>query len=186
MEYPQPARTPKRPMGSPWGEVQTIRAIAPGIDYLTTAGHGGLYLDQERWKELHATFPMFKPFAGQGYLEEDCDYNYAVLCWPQFFSIDQRMLAVEACLSGTYFTMNIAMWRTTDAALDLIEEVTEYRERHAQHWRRGGGYSHGGTWVQRMYRGPEQADWLLKANAPWPTGVWFDRLDNGTFRSIEE
>lgn len=58
-------------MNTPWGESQTIENVALGIDFISTASHGGYMLSQER----SDTMPNeLKPFTGnRRYWEEDCD-----------------------------------------------------------------------------------------------------------------
>ena len=56
---------------TPWGPGQHLYRIAEGIDYITTASHGGLRLSAERVKQLPASY---KPFTGdKKWAEEDCD-----------------------------------------------------------------------------------------------------------------
>lgn len=57
-------------MNTPWGESQTIDTLAPGILDISTAGHGGIFLDQDRMKELD----MISPFLLNNFFEEDCDW----------------------------------------------------------------------------------------------------------------
>lgn len=71
---------------SPWGLVQGVKEIAPGIHSISIASHGGIALNEARWAELVATFPFVQPWAGTGWLEEDCDAGYAILRWPEYFS----------------------------------------------------------------------------------------------------
>ncbi|MET4143798.1 hypothetical protein [Arthrobacter sp. UYCo732] len=58
---------------SPWGEIQEIEAMAPGMDVAYTAGHGGLKLTPERNAEVD---PAWRE--GSWY-EEDCAWSKAVL-----------------------------------------------------------------------------------------------------------
>ena len=56
---------------TPWGPIQDQEQIAPGVTYVSTAGHGGLVLDHDRWlslpKEVRDT--MLNP----AFAEEDCE-----------------------------------------------------------------------------------------------------------------
>lgn len=58
--------------GSPWGQVQGVEIIADGIVRVWTAGHGGVWIDQEKRKIMKKT--GHAPFTGDwAWWEEDCD-----------------------------------------------------------------------------------------------------------------
>ena len=72
---------------SPWGEVQDIDPIADGIEFLFTAGHGGMKLSDERAKAVKAKFPNFTTWVGDcHYYEEDSDVAVVVATFPECFS----------------------------------------------------------------------------------------------------
>ena len=67
-ERPKPSNTK---FLTPWGPGQTLYQIAEGVQYITTASHGGLLLSDERVKELP---PSYKPFTkDKKWAEEDRD-----------------------------------------------------------------------------------------------------------------
>lgn len=70
---------------TPWGPSQTRTHFAPGIDFYSTAGHGGFHLDEERQGEFDRALPLFETFAGGPWYEEDCDACAVPLMWPEFF-----------------------------------------------------------------------------------------------------
>ena len=70
---------------TPWGISQDAKQIADGIVFYMTAGHGGIRLSTERWHEFRKVFPLFEPWAGPGWLEEDEDYGRAIMVWPEFW-----------------------------------------------------------------------------------------------------
>ena len=56
---------------SPWGKIQTAHKIVDGIYSVTTAGHGGLWLSDEKKKKLPKSY---KPYTGnRRWAEEDED-----------------------------------------------------------------------------------------------------------------
>lgn len=75
---PQPVRS------SRWGAVQHVTPIAEGIDFVSTAGHGGIVLSDDRQQEMHPALRI----SGNQY-EEDCEYSLVVINFPQFFKPDQ-------------------------------------------------------------------------------------------------
>lgn len=87
-----------RPVGydpkcrSPWGRIQDVRAIADGISWISTAGHGGFRLSKTRYNEMPAYLRACS-FTGNQFFEEDCSWCAVVLAFPQFFNADQSLAA---------------------------------------------------------------------------------------------
>lgn len=63
------------PMNTPWGPAQDVEPIAPGIDFISTASHGGFKLDAERNAEVpdYLRAASFNSQGERGWYEEDCD-----------------------------------------------------------------------------------------------------------------
>jgi hypothetical protein len=93
-------------MRTPWGQSQTQHKVADGITEVTTAGHGGTIVSEDRQKVIQAMFPKVVPFAhrgtgfggGQGYYEEDCDWCIPVLVWPEFWTVDVICIALRTAV----------------------------------------------------------------------------------------
>lgn len=81
------------PKHTPWGHADGIIILADGIASVSTSSHGGIWLSDERWKTLLEKFPMFQSWAGEGWLEEDCDWCVAALAFPEHFSEEHRAAA---------------------------------------------------------------------------------------------
>ena len=79
---------------TPWGKADYSKQEAPGIMRYTTPGHGGYHLSATRWAELRRVLPHFRPWAGDQWLEEDCDWAAAVMVWPELFTANQCAHAV--------------------------------------------------------------------------------------------
>ena len=62
---------------SPWGPIDESEEIAPGIVSVTTSGHGGLMLSEERQKAM----PNHLRLDRAGY-EEDGEYNLVAFAFP--------------------------------------------------------------------------------------------------------
>lgn len=76
--FHQPARGGRPP--SQWGAVANREVIAPGIEEVSCAGHGGVKLSPER----NALVPS--PLRSRdGWYEEDCEYNIPVATFPDAF-----------------------------------------------------------------------------------------------------
>lgn len=63
-----------------WGVIQHAEHIAPGIAFVSTAGHGGIKLDRAR----NAQVPDYMRRKG-GWYEEDCDYAIPVIIFADEF-----------------------------------------------------------------------------------------------------
>ncbi len=78
---------PKKIQQTPWGVADTAREITAGIWSVGTREHGGIYISDERLKELH---PAWRGFAGMAesyqWFEEDQDWAIVALCFPDHFS----------------------------------------------------------------------------------------------------
>ena len=74
------------PQHSPWGLVQSERRIADGIAFVSTASHGGFWLNAERLAEFRQMFPTFRGYSAQPpWFEEDCDYIAVVIAFQDEF-----------------------------------------------------------------------------------------------------
>lgn len=85
--------TPAHP--TPWGPIQTLKAITDGIDHVTTGSHGGFHLSDERRAEMPDLLREIKTFAGDNWYEEDCDWGLVALSFPQFFDGYELWIAVK-------------------------------------------------------------------------------------------
>ena len=89
---------------TPWGKPQTEKIIADGIVEYTTASHGGIHLSDNRWNELIELFPYLHSWAGENWLEEDCDWGWAAIRWPHLFDNKSVYHAVNsAILNAEYY-----------------------------------------------------------------------------------
>ena len=83
---------------TPWGVAQTVKVIAPGIVFYSTATHGGYYLD-EKTNERMPDFIKAATFGQQGFqgwYEEDLDWAFVVLVFQENFDLQKRELAAES------------------------------------------------------------------------------------------
>lgn len=81
---------------SPWGKPQHIKELAKGITLVSTASHGGFRLSSSRMKIIEEKFPTFTPWAGACWLEEDCDVAFAVVAFPELWTKEEVVTAVNA------------------------------------------------------------------------------------------
>lgn len=78
---------PSDPVGPcPWGAVQWRTSYAPGLDYVSTAGHGGFLLSAARLASMPSkyratAFDALYPHA----FEHDASFCGVVLSFPELF-----------------------------------------------------------------------------------------------------
>jgi len=87
---------------TPWGPTQTADQIAPGIVFYSTAGHGGFHLNAERNAQVRSEFKTgdnLMDLRSEGWYEEDCDAAIVIFTFPEFFSPERYILAVESLKS---------------------------------------------------------------------------------------
>ena len=71
-------------MDSPWGRIQDAAQLDTGIWRVSTARHGGIWLDQERRSQLPTSMKKTNFLKSSTWWEEDCDAVKVI----NFFGID--------------------------------------------------------------------------------------------------
>ena len=64
------------PSTSPWGSIQSNDLLAHGVWRVETAGHGGLWMSEERWGRIPETVQT--AFKHPRWAEEDCEMPVAL------------------------------------------------------------------------------------------------------------
>lgn len=129
---------------TPWGQSQDSHKIADGITFHSTSSHGGIILSKERWAEMKQLLPNIRTFCGvPGCLEEDCDYMYAVFCWPECWSDDYAMLGVVNMLKSGHMQCVQEQMEAGNAAVinqysKISERAERWKEANKDNWERGG------------------------------------------------
>lgn len=100
----------KRGLETPWGPTQQIEKISEGITWCSTASHGGYYVSNDldfgaTLSRMPEKYRSFKPWAGIGWYEEDCDWAIVCLAYPKEF---------EAHYGERYPEMKAAAERTVN------------------------------------------------------------------------
>lgn len=76
---------------SPWGPIQCVTRWADGIEFVSTASHGGFALSARRYYELTERLGPVALFLGncldhgRVWFEEDCDAQHVVRAFPRIF-----------------------------------------------------------------------------------------------------
>lgn len=92
---------------TPWGKSQHSKKIARGINFYSTARHGGIKVS----KKLNESMPAHLRIE-DGWYEEDCDYARVVLAFPQFFTQEQTYNAIASLKEWNWETYEIHFNRT--------------------------------------------------------------------------
>ena len=78
---------------TPWGEAETAKENPgeEGIVFVTTIGHGGFWLSDERLNEMPKELRKFGDSSPhhpswKGWFEEDCEWGAVALAFPEFFT----------------------------------------------------------------------------------------------------
>ena len=79
---------------TPWGVAQTMERVAEGITRYDTSSHGGYRLTPERVAAMPADIRAIKPYAADGWYEEDEDWALVCLAFPECFPPDAFHFAV--------------------------------------------------------------------------------------------
>lgn len=147
-------RTENRQEQTPWGLSDTVTHYMPGLDFLSTPGHGGFRLSQRLWDVLLEAFPSFQSFAGPGWLEEDEDANLAILRWPDLFTSQSVFFAVRYVRQTSNPRFDEAKERLNDGQHRAAEAIAEdFAKSIALCWERGSLWTAANGWMVSMMRG---------------------------------
>ncbi len=78
---------PKIDGPSPWGAIQSVEEPTPGLVFVSTASHGGVWLDAKRLAGMRPALLAPSRFyeAGSPWFEEDCEVLRVVVAYPEAF-----------------------------------------------------------------------------------------------------
>jgi hypothetical protein len=99
---------------SPWGKVDHVSDIAPGIQSCSTPGHGGFKLDRKHNEKVPAPFRQ-----KDGWYEGDCLYAVVLVTFPAYFT--------PAQVEGAHKTLK--SWYHAKANLKDAERYLKETER---------------------------------------------------------
>jgi hypothetical protein len=100
-----------RPIDTPWGPSQSIKEVAPGIHFVSTASHGGLQLSEERQHQMPEGLQ-------EEWFEEDCQW-----AWPT------AVFAKEMKPKDVWHAMKTLAGQTPKIPLPQAQEIANTWER---------------------------------------------------------
>lgn len=117
---------------TPWGESQSATEIADGIISYTTAGHGGIWLSCSRIDSFpKKLLPYIDVIAGESWFEEDCEWAFVAIAYPQFFS-KESLESAERTLRNTYPAAWEAFYgKKLEAGDSSAKDQKDFYEKHA-------------------------------------------------------
>lgn len=102
-DIPPFSMVPKVGGPSPWETIQHVRELAPGIIAVSTASHGGIWINSNRLNTMLKEFPElcrptnFYPLgqrpSGYQWFEEDCEWARVALAFPTAFTPEHQYAA---------------------------------------------------------------------------------------------
>lgn len=114
---------------TPWGSAQHSTTYAEGIEFHSTASHGGFRLSADRNRIVH---PLLR--ADDGFYEEDCAWAAVALTFPELFtSFEQR------CASETLKDWEPDAWEAIFATVlahgeSHVKDRRAFKLEHASDW----------------------------------------------------
>ena len=125
---------------SPWGHVQDCTQVAPEIIRVSTASHGGYHCIGQAQKRIETLFPEFKPYAGRGWYEEDCDWAIVALAHRPYFddrSVYHALKTVQGRSAGYFTAVRDCLHRGSLAARSVQAKAARYLEEHGDDYEIG-------------------------------------------------
>lgn len=130
---------------TPWGPAQIAKEIAPGITSVSTASHGGFILSPERLAALPQPLRAIKPWAGEGYYEEDCDWAIVVAGFWQYFDEHGAYFAYETMRSEQAGALGA--YCASPEGKSFAARHDDFYEANKTKFQRGGCSTSGGGWL---------------------------------------
>jgi hypothetical protein len=83
---------------TPWGSADGHRWLFVGgegesVEWFTTPSHGGFKVSDAARAKWPVALRDFRPFAGNGWYEEDCDWAIVAMAMPHLFSDEDKQRA---------------------------------------------------------------------------------------------
>ena len=85
---------------TPWGTAQSAKHFGVGIVLYGTASHGGFHVSSGLLRKMDEDM-RGDAYSPLGWFEEDCAYSLVVLSFPERFSVETRLDALNT--ARTYY-----------------------------------------------------------------------------------
>ena len=111
---------------SPWDQTQTCELLAPGVWWVTTAGHGGLMVDAATARETLSKAAIAHGMKWCRFVcyEEDCQYSIAFFERPDWYRTERKVHAhrelTQAELDSNLRTVKDWEWKYYEAKTGIV------------------------------------------------------------------
>jgi uncharacterized protein DUF7007 len=167
---------------TPWGLAHSTRVIAEGIVFHSTSSHGGFELSEQRLAAMPPALAAIRPFAGEGWYEEDCDWAILAIAFPQYFPPQDVWAAtrtVRRCHPAA------AAYVESRAGADVRWIVLQFTIHHGDKYILGVTSTSGSSWTAHFTRIRDGAEAIVhglssdEVNAPGPhdLSAYGDRVE---------
>lgn len=112
-------------MNTPWGRAQSVKQIAVGIQFVSTAGHGGVKLDRKTNDQI----PAYMRREG-GWYEEDVDWAIVATVFPNVFPATEVEQAERTLRNWSPDEWEAFYGRELRPGESKLKDEAEFRERH--------------------------------------------------------
>lgn len=141
---------------TPWGTAQHSERYAEGVIFYSTASHGGFHLDEKKLAEMPTALRAIKPYAGEGWYEEDEDWTIVALAFPELFTDWDVHCAVRTAYArwrGKERFPEAIQWLQSDAkGAELHARVVAWRRSNGHFFEMGSAGTCGKGWTVRATR----------------------------------
>jgi len=90
---------------------------------MSTPSHGGYKVTDEIMELMPAELRSIKPWAGQGWYEEDCDWSIVAAAWPTLFTADHVKIAISTLNTLSYAAAGWNAYKATPSGKILLHTV---------------------------------------------------------------
>ena len=112
------------PKNSPWGIPDHYTPVADGIVFVSTPSHGGYWLSPERERELKQELPGIHTWGrSTEWFEEDCDWAYVALMWPEYFPKEAFPAALGVLNGVLYMKENPAVIQLMNKRIKEMQDI---------------------------------------------------------------
>lgn len=152
------------PRYTPWGDSDEEIKIADGLWSVSTPGHGGIWMSAERRAEYRSIFNDIWDAVPDGpWLEEDEEWLYAALAWPQ------EMRPMSVWFAARSPQPRIEEWHAKNPEARRIAAAF-VAEHGSEYYKGGGGTNRKGGWTMRFYRVDGKGDRKVRTE-DYPTST---------------
>lgn len=175
---------------TPWGASDHESVKAEGIIWYSTPSHGGFWLNAERRKLFSEALPDFRPWAGAGWFEEDCDAAVIAIVFPDVFSAGEIYDAIRTARSqvGRLPCQWDSVVKLIESSEFLLRIESQERERTEALWEvgsmSGGAFipEYDRYWCVTFMRGKERRNLMVPR---YPDKQWYSDDDLAAFEPFD-